>query len=81
MQDQSAKSARKARLRMEPTSLSVDQFCDLHQISRAGFYAMRARGQAPQSFRAGGGKRRITREAEGQWVRLMESRESLRTAE
>lgn len=36
-----------------PLVFNIAEFCAAHRISRAGFYVLRARGEAPRVFKAG----------------------------
>ena len=36
-----------------PLVFTVSEFCSAHRISRAGFYVLKARGEAPPVFHAG----------------------------
>jgi hypothetical protein len=45
---------------------TLDEFCDAHRISRATFYNLQARGEAPDAFRAGT-KVLISKESAARW--------------
>jgi predicted DNA-binding transcriptional regulator AlpA len=51
---------------------SVNEFCDSHRISRAYFYRLKKRGQAPQTMKVGS-RTLISREAAARWRLKMES--------
>jgi predicted DNA-binding transcriptional regulator AlpA len=55
------------------SSLTVDQFCMKHGISRAFFYKLAAQGQAPRTFKVGRCTR-ISEEASIEWVREREAK-------
>ncbi len=51
-----------------PHARSVDAFCDRNGISRATFYNLAKRGQAPDVLKIGA-RTTITEEAEADWKR------------
>ncbi len=54
------------------TSLSIDAWCQAHGFSRAYFYLLEKRGEAPKSFKVGR-CRRITEAANLEWVHAREA--------
>ena len=51
---------------MSIEAFTISQFCEAHNFSRAFFYILKKKGQAPQIIELGG-KRLITREAAEAW--------------
>ena len=51
---------------MNYEACTISQFCEAHNMSRAFFYILKKKGQAPKIVELGG-KRLITREAAEQW--------------
>jgi len=51
---------------MSIEAFTISQFCEAHNFSRAFFYILKKKGQAPKIVELGG-KRLITREAAEQW--------------
>lgn len=51
---------------MNPEAFTISQFCEAHNMSRAFFYILKKKGQAPKIIELGG-KRLITREAAEKW--------------
>ncbi len=49
------------------SSYSIQSWCDRHEFSRAYFYVLKARGEAPRTFDAGRCKR-ITPAADAEWM-------------
>jgi len=62
----------------EVEAYSVDEFCRLHQISRAFLYKLWAQGIGPRNMRVGT-KRLISREAAIEWRRELEARGTAET--
>jgi hypothetical protein len=60
------------------SSKTIQQWCDSHHISRGMFYILDARGEAPRTFNAGK-CRRISDEADAEWVRAREAESAART--
>jgi predicted DNA-binding transcriptional regulator AlpA len=54
-------------------SKTIDEWCDAHSFSRAFYYELRKRGQAPRTFRAGKCVR-ISDEANAEWIVAREAR-------
>lgn len=54
----------------EKKSLSVEQFCELHDISRSFFYKLKKQGKAPKTLQIGA-RRIITPEAVKDWQAQM----------
>ena len=52
-------------------SLSIIEWCARHKVSRAHFYELDARGEAPKSFYTGRA-RRISEESDAAWVAARE---------
>jgi predicted DNA-binding transcriptional regulator AlpA len=52
-------------------AFSIEEFCQLHGISRATFYNLKKNGQGPKEMRIGS-RRLISIEAAADWRRLME---------
>jgi excisionase family DNA binding protein len=57
-------------------SFSIDQFCELHSISRNYFYQLENKGEAPKTFPLGR-HRRISEESNAAWIA---SREAMQDA-
>jgi len=53
-------------------SLSVNDFCAAHSISRTLFYALLSRGEGPKTFTLGR-CRRISEAAANEWIAARES--------
>lgn len=49
-------------------SFSINQWCAMHGFSRSFFYKLQARGEAPETFKAGS-VQRISEEANGAWIK------------
>jgi len=52
---------------IERASYSVSAFCRRHDISKATFYNLRRRGEAPEVFKVGN-QPRISWQAEAAWI-------------
>lgn len=48
-------------------SLTIQEFCAAHRISRGGFYLLQKHGDAPETFRIGRHVR-ISEEAAREWL-------------
>lgn len=53
-------------------SFSIDQWCALHGFSRAFFYKLAKKGQAPKSFKVGTSTR-ISEAANNEWLAAREA--------
>jgi predicted DNA-binding transcriptional regulator AlpA len=53
-------------------SFSIDDWCQLHNLSRAFFYKLDTQGQAPKTFKIGR-CRRISEAAATEWVAAREA--------
>ncbi len=53
-------------------SFSIPEWCDLHDFSRAYFYVLKARGEAPRTFSVGRGQR-ISPAANTEWMAAREA--------
>ncbi|HBO85217.1 MAG TPA: hypothetical protein DD641_09710 [Deltaproteobacteria bacterium] len=51
---------------MNKETFTISQFCEAHNMSRAFFYILKKKGQAPKVVELGG-KRLITREEAAIW--------------
>ncbi len=60
-----------ARMHRKPT-MTVEEFCDDHHISKSFFYKIAAEGKGPKMMHVGR-RRLITAEAAAEWRRAMES--------
>ena len=60
-------------------SSTIPEFSKRHKFSRQHFYNMEARGEAPRTI-AAGRSRRISDEAEAEWVREREAANKQRRA-
>ena len=60
-------------------SYSLDAWCEMHGFSRAYFYMLDKRGQAPRSFKVGR-CRRISDEANAEWITAREAASGQRVA-
>ena len=56
---------------MSQQAFTVDEFCQGHRISRAGFYNLLKAGQGPRVMRVGG-RVLVSVEAAADWRRAME---------
>lgn len=54
--------------RQQGPSLSIDDWCRQHGISRSYFYKLAQQGRAPQTFHIGNKIRRISAEANAAWI-------------
>jgi excisionase family DNA binding protein len=52
-------------------SYTIQQWCELHGLSRSFFYKIAAAGQAPRTFSVGK-CRRVSAEANAEWVKSRE---------
>jgi hypothetical protein len=57
---------------MNEDSMSLNDFCDRHGISRASFYLLKKAGEAPRLMQVGG-RVLISREAAAAWRREREA--------
>lgn len=48
-------------------SLTIQEFCQMHRISRGGFYLLKKEGEAPETFKIGKHVR-ISEEAARNWL-------------
>jgi predicted DNA-binding transcriptional regulator AlpA len=72
MEGQATTVVRTTRIRtMSIEATSIADFCQAHGISRALFYLLRKRGQAPKTL-AAGRRRLVSAEAAAAWRRAME---------
>jgi predicted DNA-binding transcriptional regulator AlpA len=55
-----------------PQSLTIDEWCEAHRLSRSTLYKMWRQGQGPKSYKAGR-SRRIGVEADRAWQREAEA--------
>ena len=53
-------------------SFSIEEWCKLHGFSRRFFYKLKAKGEAPRSFKVGASTR-ITEAANTEWIAARES--------
>jgi predicted DNA-binding transcriptional regulator AlpA len=53
-------------------SKTIEQWCDAHSLSRAFFYKLEKQGKAPKTFNVGR-LRRVSDEADRDWVRELEA--------
>jgi predicted DNA-binding transcriptional regulator AlpA len=53
-------------------SLSIDEWCRAHELSRSFFYALQARGEGPRTFKVGRCTR-ISQVANDEWVQAREA--------
>ena len=53
-------------------SFSINDFCEMHSISRAYFYLLLKDGKAPKTFRLGR-HMRITEQANNEWLANLEA--------
>lgn len=53
-------------------SFSVDQWCEMHDLSRSFFYKLAAKGKAPRTFDVGAA-RRISEQANAEWIAAREA--------
>jgi predicted DNA-binding transcriptional regulator AlpA len=53
-------------------SFSIDQWCEMHDLSRAFFYKLAKKGQAPKSFKVGTSTR-ISEAANNEWLAAREA--------
>jgi predicted DNA-binding transcriptional regulator AlpA len=60
-------------------SYSLDAWCEMHGFSRAYFYLLDRRGHAPRSFKVGR-CRRISEEANNEWIAAREAANSTAAA-
>jgi predicted DNA-binding transcriptional regulator AlpA len=51
----------------EMRSYSIEEWCQMHSLSRAFFYKLASQGRAPESFKVGR-ITRITDEANREWI-------------
>lgn len=54
-------------------SITIDEFCKLHRLSRGGFYLLQKQGAAPPIFRIGRHVR-ISEEAAREWLAMREGK-------
>jgi predicted DNA-binding transcriptional regulator AlpA len=57
---------------MDDRSLTINQFCEAEQVSRAMLYKLWKQGKGPRWFNVGN-SRRISHEARAQWRRQLEA--------
>lgn len=57
-------------------SMTVSEFCHRHSISRAFFYLLASKGEAPRTFKVGR-LVRISQEAEREWIKSREAAASM----
>lgn len=53
-------------------SFSINEWCAKRRVSRSHYYAMKARGEAPRSYKLGN-RDRITAEADAEWIAAREA--------
>jgi predicted DNA-binding transcriptional regulator AlpA len=53
-------------------SISVDEWCRLHRVSRANFYVLQQRGEGPRIFKIGR-LTRISEAANAEWIAAREA--------
>jgi predicted DNA-binding transcriptional regulator AlpA len=53
-------------------SFSIDQWCEMHDLSRAFFYKLDKLGQAPKTFKVGRATR-ISETANNEWLAAREA--------
>jgi predicted DNA-binding transcriptional regulator AlpA len=53
-------------------SFSIDQWCEMHDFSRAFFYKLASQGQAPKNFKVGRATR-ISEAANSEWLAAREA--------
>jgi predicted DNA-binding transcriptional regulator AlpA len=53
-------------------SFSIDQWCEMHNFSRAFFYKLASQGQAPKNFKVGR-TTRISEAANNEWLAAREA--------
>jgi predicted DNA-binding transcriptional regulator AlpA len=53
-------------------SFFIDQWCEMHDLSRAFFYKLASQGEAPKTFKAGRCTR-ISEAANNEWVASREA--------
>jgi predicted DNA-binding transcriptional regulator AlpA len=54
-------------------SFSIDQWCEMHDLSRAFFYKLASQGEAPKTFKAGRCTR-ISESANNTWIAEQEAK-------
>jgi predicted DNA-binding transcriptional regulator AlpA len=54
-------------------SFSIDEWCALHGISRPQFYILDKEGKAPKTFVIGQRRRRISEQANADWIAALEA--------
>jgi excisionase family DNA binding protein len=54
-------------------SFSIDQWCELHNLSRSFFYKLCSQGEAPKTFKIGSATR-ISEDANNAWVAELEAK-------
>jgi hypothetical protein len=57
---------------VQPAVYTIDGFCSAHSVSKAHFYALLRKGEAPKTFTAGR-RRYVHRDAATEWVRRNEA--------
>jgi excisionase family DNA binding protein len=58
--------------RFDMRSFSINEWCELHGLSRPFFYTLEKNGEAPKTFPVGR-HRRISESANAQWIALREA--------
>lgn len=53
-------------------SFSISEWCDMHGLSRAFYYILQARGEAPRTFPVGS-RVRISEDANREWILAREA--------
>jgi len=53
-------------------SFSIDQWCEMHGLSRSFFYKLKTQGKAPRSFKIGSATR-ISEDANNKWLAELEA--------
>jgi excisionase family DNA binding protein len=53
-------------------SFSIDQWCEMHNLSRAFFYKLASQNEAPKSFKVGR-TTRISETANNEWLAAREA--------
>jgi predicted DNA-binding transcriptional regulator AlpA len=53
-------------------SFSIDQWCEMHNLSRAFFYKLASQGEAPKTFKVGRATR-ISEAANNEWLAAREA--------
>jgi predicted DNA-binding transcriptional regulator AlpA len=53
-------------------SFSIEQWCEIHALSRSMFYKMAKQGTAPRTFKVGASTR-ISEQANDEWVKSLEA--------